>query len=183
MKRSCIFILAIFIISMTMPVLAQVEPWIEQSVPGIKYGSGLFKDPLGRFSMNIPSGWMGYSEVKGGPVQFVVKKKDFFASCLIKIMQIEQGFTMEKFKTFILSDDVDPKKVKVLSDTEVKLDGISARCLHLIQQDMIADIYYLIKGREGYIIHFDTNISAYDTFKNEFKTTIDSFKFGQTSQK
>jgi hypothetical protein len=163
--------LAIMILLFIAPVMAQVE----QTVGGYNYNSGLFKDPFDRFSVNFPAGWLGHSEEKGGPVEFITCKDSHFASCSIKILKAQDS--LEKVKKMVTTEGVDPKKVNILSEADITLDGCSAKCLRLTQEGMVADIYYFIKDKKAYIIQMGTDSKGYDIFKKEFKSIIDTFKF------
>lgn len=165
--------LAIMFLLFIVPAIAQVE----QTVGGYNYKSGLFKDPLNRFSINFPAGWLGHSEEKGGPVEFITCKDSHFASCSIRILK-EEDYTMEKLKKRVSTEGVDPKKVSIISETDLTLDGYPAKCLCLKQEGMVADIYYFIKDKKPYIIQMGTDGKGYDIFKKEFKSIIDSFTFG-----
>ncbi|MEQ8188663.1 MAG: hypothetical protein ABRQ39_11895 [Candidatus Eremiobacterota bacterium] len=166
--------LTIMLLLLTVPAMAQVE----QTVGGYNYKSGLFKDPLNRFSINFPAGWLGHSEEKGGPVEFIACKNSHFGSCSIKILK-EEDYTLEKLRKRVISEGVDPKKVTVLSETDVTLDGYPVKCLRLTQEGMVADIYYFIKGKKPYVIQLGTDSKGYDIFKKEFKSIIDTFKFNR----
>ena len=165
--------LAIMLLLFIVPAMAQVE----QTVGGYNYKSGLFKDPFDRFSVNFPNGWLGHSEEKGGPVEFITCKDGHFGSCSIKILK-DQDYTLENLKKRVSTEGVDPKKVTILSETDVTLDGYPAKCLRLTQEGMVADIYYFIKDKKAYIIQMGTDGKGYDMFKKEFKSIIDTFKFG-----
>ena len=155
---------------------------IEQSLKGIKYSSGPFEDPLGRFTMTVPAGWEGYSEEAGEDVCFLTCQQGYFGTFYMKMSRAEGSTSAKTIRDNELKKFEGLDTFKIISEEEVVLGGVGAIHVNMSQSfdtgdKMAADEYYLVKGDYAYVIHFDTSDSGYSLLSPDFKAIADSFKF------